>query len=82
VAEDINDKIIEVVDAVREESQGRDEFTVNCSETDIKYKLVPTQTKTFIEGAATQLGYEIVVQGSNLVSLRRKRGGSGRIIRA
>ena len=76
MAEDTNDAIIEVVDAIRKQfgTPLPQEFVVVFAELDASGQMTPSQTATFIEQAAEDLGYEITRKGATRASLRKKSG--------
>ena len=72
MAEDANDAIVQITDAIRKQYGDQKEFAITFDELETNWAIPPGSVAEYLDDAAGDLGLEVVRRGSNRATLRKK----------
>ena len=72
MAEDPNDAIVQITDAIRNQYGDQKEFAITFDELETNWAIPTGSIAKYLDDAAGDLGLEVVRRGSNRATLRKK----------
>jgi hypothetical protein len=72
MAEDANDVIVQITDAIRKQYGDQKEFAISFDELETNWAIPAGSIAKYLDDAASDLGLEVVRRGSNRATLRKK----------
>jgi hypothetical protein len=72
MAEDANDAIVQITDAIRNQYGEQKEFAITFDELEKNWAIPAGSIAKYLDDAAGDLGLEVVRRGSNRATLRKK----------